>query len=255
MIQIIKGVVLDANDDPLADKDVEVQFAGKSGPGVRGKTNSSGAFAIAVENNSGEISTAALRLPDDSFHEFELDHEEGIVDLTDVTAAGADAARPQILKDPGVGVRLVTGVTEDTITAADKDGIVLYACDDPCDVEFDTGAQSSSFKCRTINNPNCDKVNFPAGSCASASGFFTIKAGGTVDITCPDAATFYLKGDLCQESTLFADLPGDPKIGDEAIITDADNGLAGAVIGGGGSETVKAWFTGANWRVMGPSAT
>lgn len=48
----------------------------------------------------------------------------------------------------------------------------------------------------------------------------------------------------------FADLPTG-ELGMMAIITDSDTTTWGDTIGGGGSDTVLAWFNGSDWTVIG----
>lgn len=147
-------------------------------------------------------------------------------------------------------IRLVASGTTDTISGADNGGVIYYANDDPLDVSF-AGDIGGGFECWAIRNINADLVNFDSGQCQSASGFYTAKAGGTVRIINPDAATNYLSGDLCQESTLFANLPGSPKLGDQAIVSNSNTAVIGDTVAGGGSDIVLAWFNGTTWRVLG----
>lgn len=150
------------------------------------------------------------------------------------------------------GIRLVASGTTDTISGADNGNVILYANDDPLVIEFasDIGV---GFECWILRHISADLVTLDNSPCMSANGFYAVKAGGTVRIINPDASTNYLSGDLCQASTLFADLPGDPKVGDTAIISDSDTVTWGAVVAGGGSSTVIASYDADNtsWRVMG----
>lgn len=100
MQQTITGQVFTAASDEWAGAVVEIQFdndadARPDSPSVTALTGSDGTFTATVYNNSSEVRTALLRLPDDSTFAIEVDPEQSEI-AAGTLIAFSQASRPRL---------------------------------------------------------------------------------------------------------------------------------------------------------------
>jgi hypothetical protein len=77
--------------------------------------------------------------------------------------------------------------------------------------------------------------------------FFAMDTGGFF----VDDGTTWTQVNGTGAGVVFADLPASPVLGQFATVTDSNTNAWGAVIAGGGSDTVLAWFNSVAWTVIG----